>query len=310
MEIKVNFKKVSQEFEVPNNAMNVSLDKNFIKLRGEIEYTRTFIGDYCFLQLERNFIISLTPFETTCNVNDILISAEQTLESIVSCCSLGNFSDAYVLLRKYRDDLFFHLYILLASHENGKNFQSWLDSGSKDGSDLSELRKNNKQTENIKKWLSDKLENLHISDVLKCIATSQELSEAVHKYNLKTSFDNIGKKLNDFVHANGVSYYNKPYSRYRDSELEKLCNNFQESLDYITVTFLFLSSLCNPLSIMSSDYIDAFDFGETTPENSSYWVAPFVQDYFQQKIKFLDQNGLKYLQDKTGMQIMKTCEKL
>jgi hypothetical protein len=34
-------------------------------------------------------------------------------------------------------------------------------------------------------------------------------SEAVKKYDLQKSFDDIGKRLNDFVHANGVFFYNK-----------------------------------------------------------------------------------------------------
>lgn len=45
------------------------------------------------------------------NGNRILESSSKTLESIKLCCENYNMADAFCLLRKYRDDLFFYLYL-------------------------------------------------------------------------------------------------------------------------------------------------------------------------------------------------------
>ena len=45
----------------------------------------------------------------------IATSCELTADSIISCCESGCMADAYSLLRKYRDDLFFYLYIVVCS---------------------------------------------------------------------------------------------------------------------------------------------------------------------------------------------------
>ena len=292
----MDFQEAPKGFNFKNNVRHVVCNINCMKLLNEVRATRFFFESFSFLQFGRDALMLTSPSSVPFSINGILMSAEQTLESLESCCEKGNFSDSYVLVRKYRDDLFFYLYILLVNKENIENFMAG----------LSESPRNKKQAENINKWLANKLENLHISEILKYIASSQRLSEAVCKYNLKVSFDDIGKKLNNFVHANGISYYNKPFGHYRDDELMRTCEDLQNALDYITVTFLFLSALCNPLSIMSSDYTDYLDFGETPPDNSQYWVAPFVTDYFQKKISLIDKNGLKYLQNETGMQLIET----
>jgi hypothetical protein len=43
-----------------------------------------------------------------------LLSAMNTLENILFCCKNSSFSDANVLIRKYRNDLFQYLYFLRA----------------------------------------------------------------------------------------------------------------------------------------------------------------------------------------------------
>ena len=327
----MNFSEIFKGFNTRhNNAVHISLDENCVKLISGIKSTRNFFEHYSFLQFGRDSLISISPLGAVFSINGVLMSAERTLESIEICCTLGNFSDANILLRRYRDDLFFYLYIIIVSQktklgddENDENMINWLNNNLENVTDISQIsdvqleeffrcfnanineteqnEKNDNHVKNINRWLSNELKNL--SGILKYIAEFSELSDAVKKYNLKTTFDSIGKKLNDFVHANGISYYNKPYNHYGEGELKKVCDDLQEALDYVTVTFLFLSALCNPLSIMSSDYIDYLDSGELPPEGSQYWVAPFVIDHFQNNKKYLDSNCMEYIQEKTGMQL-------
>ena len=107
----MDFNEMFKEFNMSRNARNISLDKDCIKLLNEIKSTRDFFESFSFLQFGRDSFVFATPTSlgNLFCANGILISVEQTLESLESCCKLGNFSDAYILLRKYRDDLFFYL---------------------------------------------------------------------------------------------------------------------------------------------------------------------------------------------------------
>lgn len=77
---------------------------------------------------------------------------------------------------------------------------------------------------------------------------------------------------------------------------------FVDDMKYITVTFLFLLILCSPLSIMSTDYIDFLDFRENPPEDSQYWVAPFIEEFISKNINLIDENCHRYLKENTDMQ--------
>lgn len=269
------------------NVSFVAKDSNCIELFKEIDFIRKFFDNYFDLQFGKNYVFlmntSLPPF----SINIILSSAQQTLGSFEACCRLGNFSDAYILLRKYRDDLFFYLYITLVERE-----QSNINSST---------------VRNIELWMNNKLQNLHVSDILQYIGNSERLSDVVKKYGLKKSFKNIGTKLNDFVHANGISFYNEYFLNYTvQNGVQDLCKNLIMILNYITVIFVFLSALCKPISIMSSDYVDYLDCNETPPEGSQYWVAPFIVEFFEQRKELIDSECLKYLQENTNMELLET----
>ena len=128
------------------------------------------------------------------------------------------------------------------------------------------------------------------------------MSGAVKKYNLNVSFNNIGNALNSYVHAKGMAFYNKLFSHYHDDELTSICIDVATNLNHITTVFVFLSALCTPTSIMSTDYIDCMDMGEQPPLESQYWVAPFIAEYLETNKDFLDESCLLFLQEETNMQ--------
>jgi len=226
------------------------------------------------------------------------------------CCKLGNLSDANVLLRKYRDDLFFCMYVETVAEESWKkeNF----------GDDYL----------GIVSWLKNELENLQFSSVLKQIGNLPILKDApkkvssgttvwvkqignlpilkdaVKRYNLQSMFNKIGKTLNNYVHANGIVFYNKLYNRYKDKEFEAESTNLVENLNYITITFVFLRALYTPISIMSTDHIDYLELGESPPEDSQYWVEPFITDFFLKHKDILDEDCMNYIKNVTDMQLL------
>ena len=121
---------------------------------------------------------------------------------------------------------------------------------------------------------------------------------------MKDAFDALAIKLNNFVHSNGQSFYNFSYHRIDlHSDITKSCQEFGDAITYITMSFLMVLVLVRPGLIMSEDYIDYLDCGETPPDGSQYWVASFVSDFIKKHKGILDEKFDEYLRIITGMQI-------
>lgn len=249
-----------------------------------IKDTHNFMDRFSFLQFGRNSIV--TKVSTIFSINLILDSTVRSLYSILLCSEYGHFTDVTILIRKYRDDLFFYLY--LVSVGNSCDL-------------LSEDLPSNEE-KNIKKWQSNELSDLHITQILRYIGTQPKTKTAVEKYNLKSNMDQIATNLNNYVHANGINFYNRHPQNYTKEEIQLVSNSIGGQLNYITVIFIFLLTLCQPLSIMASDYIDYMDCGDIPPENSQYWVAPFIEEYLKKYGHLLGKDSKEYLKKETGME--------
>lgn len=258
-------------------------DGRFFELLNEIKTTYHFLDNFSFLIDGRN--ISFTrPFKPFIPVG-IVNSTIQTLASIRLCCEHGNLADANILLRKYRDDLFFYLYIVLVSREVITD-------------PLKDLDKHDK---NVEAWIDNRMSDVYITDILKYIGNHPILKPAVQKYKLHTTFSKIGNVLNTYTHGNGIKYYNRSLYAYDDKYLSDSIHAFSEHLTYITVTYILLLTLISPLAIMSIDYVDHLDRNQDPPPDSQYWVAPFVQHYLYAKRNLLGEDCIHYLQKETFM---------
>lgn len=248
----------------------------------QFKVIESFWSDFSYLVLGRDNIICRN---YVFSLQRIFNSSQATLGNIIECCKCFCLADAYILLRKYRDDLFFCLY-LVTYDANAK---------------LGELKHTKKMETNIEQWCQDNLSNLNINEVLTTIGTSKWLQEAVRKYDLQKSFGRVGRQLNNYVHGNGFSFYNTNANSFDEKNIEEQLNAIVSMARYITTTFLFLLSLCSPHYIMSTDYIDHLEFGQTPPDGSQYWVAPFVAEYLNANIEMIDKNGYEYLKENTCM---------
>lgn len=275
------------EFE--KNRNKVKNNSDFTQLLDTLTEIRNFLNDLGYLAFGRD--MSVFRMTGAVNGNLVLDSATRTIESIRYCCINANFADAYSLLRKYRDDLFYYIYLFTVSDTS--DFTQFVN-----------VDNLNEDEKNVWNWAHNQQKDLHIGSVLKCIALHPSVVEAIKKYNLKKTFDKLADKLNNYVHSNGCLFYNESYDRIcmKDKTKEK-CDEFCEAAIFITVSFLFLVVLINPLLIMSYDYTDYLDCGDTPPEGSQYWVAPFVSDFLGKHKNVLDKNCDNYLKEKTGMKI-------
>lgn len=268
------------------NRMRVSKDEKFQELINDIKSTKEFIYDFDFLNFNKSY--HFDGENGSISISNILDSAHRSLHSIQLCCENCNLVDAHILIRKYIDDLFFYLYILYV----------------KSNSDIFSENEINKHEKNIIKWRKDSLKDLNINEILAYIGKSNVAKEAVNKYKLQESFKKVSDDLNNFVHSNGKSFYNRPYQDYyNDKSIKKNAEMIKYESDYITSVFLFLLILIRDDYIASTDYIDNLEMGLEPEEGSQYWVAPFITEYINEKMILVSEEWKKYLRDKTFMDI-------
>lgn len=270
------------------NKLLFSSNESWQKVLNEFEGARIFIDDFSTLTVGRDMqIIRSEDGIKQIWPNKILLSATQTVKSIILCLTYGNIADANILLRKLRDDLFFYLYIIVTC--NNENLLS--------SKDLS------RQENFVNAWLNNELSHLNISEVIKNITKTDECIDLVTSFNLDNELHTIGKTLNNYTHGNGRIFYNRPYNHYQEDELDHLGTQIVHTLNYILVSFIFLLILLCPSYISSTDYIDFLEFGMTPIEDSQYWVAPFIKDFVEKHNYLLGDNSLQFLRSRTQMDI-------
>ena len=266
------------------NQEMIAQDLECQKIIAEMHAVEKFLSDFGFLSFGRDFVLC---GKYTFSLQMVSTAFELTAGNIISCCESGCIADAYSLTRKYRDDLFFYLYIVVCDSCNKLDGKS---------------QETDQMEANIERWIINDLDDLHIGTVLQAIGQFSRVRNAVQKYQLKSYFDTLNKRLNDYVHSNGVAFYNRNVNAYQGKTLQKQLEALLKDLRSITITFLFLLTLCSPLSIMSTDYVDCLDCNMTPPDGSQYWVAPFVTAFFKSNFDLIDEDCMKYLQDNTLME--------
>ena len=253
-------------------------------IMGQFKEVEKFVSNMGWLTFGRDYLLC---GEKCFSLQNIIVSLELTAGSIASCVENAVFADAAILLRKYRDDLFFYLYISLYNRQQKQGMPSA-----------------EKMARNISKWLNNGLKNFDFKkDVLKTIEEDATFNELFQEYDINGSLRHIGRQLNDFVHANKYNCYNRNINAYSTDELKIHAEDVVSNMLYLTVCFVVLLILVSPLSVMASDYIDALDCNMVPPENSEYWVAPFVEKFLSKNAKLIDDNCYGYLKNHTTMQL-------
>lgn len=278
---------LKDNFDVYEQNRNlVSNDANFRELLDDIQYTKKFIYNFDFhnfnrsCQMDREYYVF--------SIDNILNSAHRTLNSVQVCCENCNLADANTLIRKYRDDLFFYLYVLYVNSN----------------SDILSEKEISKHEKNIIKWRKDNLKDLNINEILIYIGKSSTAKEAISKHNLQKTLKKVNDDLNNFVHSNGKSFYNRSYQYYLNTNsIKENTEKIQYEIDYITSIFLFLLILIRGDYISSTYYIDNLEMGIEPIEGSQYFVAPFVSEYINTKMALVSKEWIKYLKDKSFMDI-------
>lgn len=199
------------------------------------------------------------------NIDSYVFSSIQgTLTSIRTILRDGRINDAYALLRKFYDSAIIMIYANLYLEEHYgienlivKQIDDWVK-----GKDC--LPKYRVMVEYIRKSLRvDPITQLLFSD-----SRYARLRERCNDHTHYNSFHNV--LLNDPE----ICLPN------RDKALDDFAGDVRDVV-ILHAAFLFV---VKQRYLASSDYIDSLDCGLTPEPGSQYWVAPFVQDLFDEII--------------------------
>lgn len=280
----------------------------------EIDYLIKFFISFSDLITYNGTIISFITDKQTFNLDTTLIdSASKTLKSIKHCCSIGSFSDANTLIRKLRDDLIQYVFILTIIENREtfivgdlvelkqENLKEFIES-------LSNLRINetlNDDEKAVSAWFNNTVfelkytirKKLGFENYMKVLKQNPNIIDVLEKYNLQKYWETLRKRLNDYVHNNGIGFSMHNSIKTYDKNLKTHLKNIIIRTDYISSFFMIVLLMVNPSLIMSTDYIDHIDLDLKPPEDSQYYVAPFIQEFLNLKITKLHPELKNYLKD-------------
>lgn len=267
-----------RKYIITSSKINSDLESSIIQLT-------TFLDNLSFLIFSNGNIISISTGVNKAIIGtDLISSSIYTLNSIKAVSKYGSIADSYTLLRKYRDDLFLYLYFLEV--DNKFNI-------------LSNVTK--KEEENIIKWNNNNLSDLDINEIFKYLGKNKKIFRMIKKYNLRDSWDELGKFLNNFVHSNGIDYVKKNYHENIDYKDEfKNLKSYLLEISLISITILIL---IKPTFIASSDYIDNLDMGIEPENGSQYFIAPFIIEFIDKHLEDRFVNLKMFLKDNIPMNI-------
>ena len=246
-----------------------------------------------------------------------VMSVMNTLVSIDFCADREHFSDAFTLARKYRDDLMQYVYLLnvvsgirgLSDEELNKyditDVQSFMKMIEAEITLLASGETKNKEQKAVEAWFYKELEtDSHSKDRKDYFDTSKykrhlENSNDKLKYIMSSYFENIwrtvDRKLNNYVHGNGVNYISVNYVR--NIESSTLRNELIGVMKNITSIFLSALAMVDATQMRSTDFLDALEFGEKPIEDSQYWVAPCIVEYMEKNFHKIDEGLLRYIEE-------------
>lgn len=257
-----------------------------------------------------------------------LEAARHTLSSIWRCAKSACFSDAFTLVRKFRDDLVQYLFITSTlegieglSEEETKKYLNDITDAEKVTKAINLLfeilssgQRKKAHEKAVDSWLENTLsDDEHSQDRRLYFDASKYISMLEKDDTIKSCFEFYLKplwvmrdrELNNFVHANGSKYIMSNLPNYIYDHRKDRIMNLVSTIRDIMAIFTSLIILIKPSSIQSTDYVDCLDVEEVPLEGSQYWVAPIIQSFIDSDIVRISSGLKQFLKENNryGMQI-------
>jgi len=146
---------------------------------------------------------------------------------------------------------------------------------------------------------------LEFENYMKVLKQNDNINQILTEYNLQEYWETLRKRLNNYVHNNGISFASHNITAAIDKNLRAHLKEINIQTTYVASFFLVLLLMIESSLISSTDYIDHLDCNMQPPEDSQYFIAPFVQDFIDKKVSKIHPELKEYLKDKNinGMRI-------
>ena len=195
------------------------------------------------------------------NIDSYVFSSIQgSLTSIRLILKEGRINDAYALLRKFQDSAVINIYSNL-----------YLDA---------EFSIENLVVEQIDGWVKGRVTLPEYRVMSQYIRSSSKVTSLNALLYADDRYKRIRDRCNDHTHYNYFRFVllndSDVAAPGREHELEQFAEDSRD-LFIFHVAYLFH---INQNYMMSSDYVDCLECGMQPEEDSQYWVAPFVQQVF------------------------------
>lgn len=289
-------------FNIPNPKQVGELEE-FERFSMELDYVSNFFENLDDLVSMNSRLTPLFLGNKMLNFNSIALeSCSKTLKSIKLCCSIGSFADANTLVRKLRDDLIQFVYFLVVINKIVLFDEECVNNTI------------TKDEEALEKWIMNTIHNeeyksirkmLELKNYMKVISEYNKVKNVLEEYNLNKMWEDLSRHLNNYVHNNGILYSKRNCMEGYDIQSKEYLNEIRENISYVSSVFVILIFLIESRLFASTDYMDYCELGLTPIENSQYFVASFVQDFIDTKIKVLHPELLEFLKgnNSSGMLI-------
>ena len=242
-----------------------------------------------YIEFYESLSWSVSSFGTTgtnvvINIDTYIFSSiKGTIESIQQILKNGRINDAYALLRKYHDSAIINIYsnLYLDDHVSIENFI----------------------VDKVNNWLKgeDKLPEYRVMSSY--IRNSEKVSVINDLLYSDKRYKNIRDRCNDNTHYNFFFNMllndNEMYYEHRI----KVLNSFSIDIQDIFILHLAYLFFIKDHFMTSSDYLDALECDLEPELDSQYWVAPFIQDIFDQLVSKRRPDIAKAIKQETCMKL-------
>jgi len=294
----------------------------FKKFESEYDSNVDFLESFSnLIGFSGRMIFFITDKEMLNVYNHVIENSVQTLRSIKLCCSIGSFADANTLIRRLRDDLLLHVYTLAVVNQRKPFTEKSLENCSMESAEkfvegFSSLEFNTIMTDDekaIEAWLSNTVgqaprkirDKLNFRNYMEFLKKNENIKEVLTTYNLQGYWEVLTGRLNNYVHNNGRQFSQHNLIRSSNEQLDIYLGNINTRVSYVLTFFLISISMIESALLCSGEIQDYLDFGEDPPEDCQYEIAPFIQEYIDNKVAKMHPELKQFLKENNnnGMKI-------
>lgn len=213
----------------------------------------------------------------------VFSSVKGTLESILTILKDGRINDAYALLRKYYDSVIINTYSNLYLEDN-VNIENFI-------------------VTKINNWIKGKDQLPEYRIMSSYIRNSEKVAEINDILYSTPRYKNIRERCNDHTHYN--FFFNVILN---DNEINindriRVLDTLSADVKDVFILHLAYLFFLKGYYMTSSDYLDALECDIVPVEGSQYWVAPFIQEVFDNILSKQRPDIVNAIKKKTYMEL-------